>query len=107
MIQNIIKRQDINKGISEFQAANGAVLLDVRTRDEYQTGHVPGSKNIDAREISGIVSVIEDKTTPIFVYCYSGSRSGAAVTALEHMGYLNVKNIGGIRSYLGAVEKGA
>ena len=102
----ILKRNDINAGIDEFKATAGAVLLDVRTKDEYQSGHVPGSKNIDAGEIEKTVSVVSDKVTPLFVHCLSGARSGRAVSTLKNMGYTNVKNIGGISTYTGPVERG-
>ena len=44
------------------------------------------------------------KDTPLFVYCHSGARSRQAVDALRRMGYLQVKNIGGISAYTGKVE---
>ena len=43
--------------------------------------------------------------TPLYVYCYSGARSGQAAAALRRMGYTNVKNIGGIASWRGAIER--
>lgn len=100
------KREDINVGVDESKTTSGAMLLDVRTKDEYRNGHVPGSKNIDVGEIEKASSLIGDKATPLFVYCLSGARSGRAVSALKGMGYTNVKNIGGINSYNGPVEKG-
>lgn len=102
-----LKQGNINKGIEEFGATSGAVLLDVRTREEYRGGHVPGSQNIDVSEIEKAASLITDKATPLFVHCLSGARSGRAVGILKSMGYTNVKNIGGISSYKGPVEKGA
>lgn len=102
-----LKREDINKGIDEFKATTGAVLLDVRTKDEYRGGHVPGSKNIDVGEIERTASLPGDKSTPLFVHCLSGARSGRAVSVLKNMGYTNVKNIGGINAYTGPVERGA
>ncbi|MDL2225010.1 rhodanese-like domain-containing protein [Eubacteriales bacterium OttesenSCG-928-M02] len=101
-----LKREDINKGIEEFRSTEGAVLLDVRSKDEYQNGHVPGSKNIDVGEIAKASLVISDKATPLFVHCLSGARSSKAVNALKNMGYTNVKDIGGINSYTGPVERG-
>ena len=49
--------------------------------------------------------VAAEKDTPIFVYCRSGARSAQAVKALAQMGYINVKNIGGIAAYTGKVER--
>ncbi|MDL2254527.1 rhodanese-like domain-containing protein [Ruminococcaceae bacterium OttesenSCG-928-I18] len=98
-------RMDINKGVSEFRATDGAVLLDVRTKDEYRGGHVPGSRNIDVNQIEKVTALASDKATPLFVHCLSGARSGRAVNALKSMGYTNVKNIGGISAYTGPLEK--
>lgn len=104
---NFFNKQDINRGIAEYAAMDDAILLDVRTKDEYREGHVPGSKNVDVGKISAVVSMINDKNTPIFVYCLSGGRSSSAVSALKNLGYTNVKNIGGISSYTGQIERGA
>lgn len=103
---NFLKKQDINQGVAQFKAASGAVLLDVRTAEEYRGGHVPGSVNVDVDRIGEAALLIPSKSTPIFVYCYSGARSSAATDALKSMGYLDVINIGGIRSYTGPAEKG-
>ena len=100
-------KQDINKGVRDFAGMEGAVLLDVRTKDEYRNGHVPGSVNIDVGDIKKTPSIIKDQSTPLFVYCHSGSRSGMAVSTLKRMGYANVKNIGGIISYTGPIERGS
>lgn len=98
---DFLSKKDINKGVEAYNATNNAVLLDVRSREEYRDGHVPGSINIDVAEIAEASSIISDKAAPIFAYCLSGSRSGLAVSALKRMGYTNVKNIGGITSYTG------
>lgn len=103
---DFLSRKDINKGVEEFNATDNAVLLDVRSRDEYRGGHIPGSINIDVGEIAKAPSIISDKASPIFAYCLSGSRSGMAVSTLKRMGYTNVKNIGGIGSYSGPTESG-
>lgn len=103
---DFMKKQDINSGVADFAGTDGAVLLDVRTSDEYRQGHVPKSRNIDLAELHGVSKIITDKSTPIFVYCYSGARSGKAVNMLRSIGYAAVKNIGGISTYTGAIERG-
>lgn len=100
------KTQDINKGVEDFKATEGAILIDARTRNEYQSGHIPGSINIDAGEIDKAATRIPNKETPLFVYCLSGSRSSMATKVLKSMGYVDVENIGGINSYSGPIEKG-
>lgn len=100
----LLKKKDINKEILEFKGTIDAVLLDVRSKGEYQEGHISGSKNIELEKIDTVGLFIKDKTTPIFIYCYSGSRSELAMSALKNMGYTSVKNIGGISSYTGNLE---
>ena len=101
---DLFKQPDINQGVKESKTVSGAVLLDVRTPQEYSEGHVPGSRNLPLQSIDQAAGVIKDKSTPLFVYCYSGSRSSQAVSRLMKMGYQNVKNIGGMASYSGKVE---
>lgn len=95
---------DINQGVQEYHAAPGAVLLDVRTPEEYRQGHIPGSKNVPLY-VMDQVKEVADLDNPLFVYCHSGARSREAVSMLERMGYQQVKNIGGITAYKGEVER--
>ena len=96
---------DINTGVAEYETNDGAVLIDVRTAEEYRDGHIDGSVNIPLDRISSVENTVKDKSTPLYVYCLSGGRSGQAVSYLKQMGYTNVKNIGGISSYRGKVVK--
>ena len=104
-IFDLFKRADINQGVQKYQQTAGAVLLDVRTAGEYREGHIPGSKNLDVGSIRNAGAVIKDKQTPLYVYCYSGSRSYQATSALKSMGYTNVNNIGGISGWHGKIER--
>ena len=63
-----------------------------------------GSRNVDVQDIGRAAELVQDKDTPLFVYCYSGARSSRAVSALRSMGYTNVTNIGGIAGYRGQIE---
>lgn len=94
---------DINKGVEEFNSTPNAILLDVRTEEEYNEGHIPQSVNIPLHELNRILNYINNKNTPVFVHCLSGARSAQAAAALKRMGYTNIKNIGGISSYRGKV----
>lgn len=94
---------NINQGVETFRSTPGAVLLDVRTPQEYQEGHIPGSVNIPLQTLSRAANIISAKDTPIFVHCLSGSRSRQAAAQLNRMGYLNVENIGGISAWRGEV----
>ena len=102
---DFLKGTDINQGVKEYRATDGAVLLDVRTPDEYRQGHIPGSKNVPLQSLDKVTGFVNNQDTPIFAYCYSGARSAQAVSALRRMGYTNVKNIGGIAAYAGKVER--
>ena len=103
-IFDFFKQPDINQGVQEYKNAAGAVLLDVRTPQEYQEGHIPGSQNMPLQQLDKVEEVTENKDTVLYVYCHSGARSRQAVSLLKHMGYTNVHNIGGIAAYSGKVE---
>ena len=100
----IPKINDINEKVKDYQSVPGAVLLDVRTPQEYREGRIPGSKNIPLLSIRQVEDIIEDKAIPLFVYCYSGERSKKGARVLKKMGYENVENIGGIVAYRGPME---
>ena len=102
---DFLKGPDINQGVKEYSTTDGAVLLDVRTPDEYRQGHIPGSKNVPLQSIDKVTVMINNKATPIFVHCLSGARSRQTAAILQQMGYTNVKNIGGISAYAGKVER--
>ena len=102
---DFFKQPDINQGIKDYQAAPGAILLDVRTTQEYGGGHITGSKNIPLQAIDKVASVAENKDTVLYVYCQSGARSRQATSMLQGMGYTNVNNIGGIAAYSGKVAR--
>ena len=59
------KMPDIGRGVEEFRAAPGAVLLDVRSRQEFQEGHIPGSRNVPLSAIEEVAALAEDKQTPL------------------------------------------
>lgn len=102
---NFFHSPDINAGVAEYQITDGAILLDVRTAEEYRDGHIDGSINLPLNELTNIESAVKDKETPLYVHCYSGGRSGQAVSYLKKMGYVNAKNIGGINGYRGKVVR--
>ena len=95
----------MNQGVKEYKNTTGAVLLDVRTPQEYSEGHIPESKNVPLQTLDKVRTVVENKDTELFVYCYSGARSRQAAALLGQMGYTKVNNIGGISSYRGKVER--
>ncbi len=72
----------------------GAVIIDVRTRAEYQSGHIPNSQNIPLNNLSNHYSKLK-KEVPIITCCASGMRSAQAVNILKSNGYAEVYNGGG------------
>ena len=96
---DFLKQANINQGIEEYKRTAGAVLLDVRTPQEYQEGHIPESKNVPLQQLNNVVSVVKNTEIPLFVYCYSVARSRQATGLLQRMGYSKVNNIGGIATY--------
>ena len=104
-IFDFFKQPDINKGLREYAEAENAVLLDVRTPQEYREGHIPGSKNVPLQQLDKAIDAYDNKAVPLFVYCHSGARSRQAAAVLQSMGYNNVQNIGGITAYSGKVER--
>ena len=89
---------DINKGVKEYQSTTGAILVDVRERTEFASGHIAGAVN---EPLSMIPKTSLPKEVPVFLYCLRGSRSRKAAGILKKMGYTKVKSIGGINGYKG------
>ena len=103
-IFDFFKQPDINQGVQEYKNTANAVLLDVRSPQEYREGHITGSQNVPLQQLDKVEEVTENKDTVLYVYCHSGARSRQAVSLLQAMGYTNVHNIGGIAAYSGKVE---
>ena len=95
-------RPDIHDGLRRFRAERNALLLDVRTPEEYREGHIPGSRNIPLDQLERLK---ERKHNPLYVYCWSGARSAQACALLRQMGF-PAENIGGLANYSGELETG-
>ena len=81
------------------------IILDVRTREEYDEGHIPGATQISYEEIAEKAEeVLTDKDQLILVYCRSGRRSKIAAEALAELGYTNIEEFGGIIDWPYEVE---
>lgn len=101
-IFNIFNRgSQFNEGVEQARKTAGAILLDVRTKEEYKAGHVAGAVNIP---LDGLQGAKLDKGKPLFVYCLSGARSGRACSYLKQQGF-EATNIGGISNYSGELER--
>ena len=81
------------------------IILDVRTQEEYDQGHIPGAILIpDNRIDADAEKVLTDKNQLILVYCRSGRRSKLAAERLVKLGYTNIKEFGGILDWPYEVE---
>jgi phage shock protein E len=77
------------------QVKQDALILDVRTTEEFQSGHLKEAVNIPIDDLeSQIDRVTKDKSKPLWVHCQSGGRSARAKKKLEKMGYTQVKDLG-------------
>ena len=84
---------------------NGALVIDVRTSSEYESGHLPGTVNIPLGDLSErIATVCPDKGKMILLHCLSGGRSGMAVVTLKSLGYRNAHNLGSYSRAEGILE---
>lgn len=82
--------------------ASGALVLDVRTQQEWDAGHLPMAKHLPLEQVATRVDDVEEwaggKDKPIVVYCAMGGRAGRAQGALKAAGFANVVNGGGYSS---------
>jgi rhodanese-related sulfurtransferase len=75
----------------------GYIILDTRTQEEYDSGHIPGAILIPYDEVlEKAEGILTDKDQLILVYCRSGRRSKLAANDLVSLGYTNIKEFGGI-----------
>src|SRR4051812_35696636 len=77
-------------------APDGRTLIDVRERDEWDQGHIPGATHLSKGYIeTRIEDLVPDRATPITLYCAGGVRSLLAAQALKTMGYEDVVSMAG------------
>jgi len=99
------RKPNINDGLQIYNNTPGAVLVDVRTKDEFKMGRIPGSVNVPLNRLSQIEQYA-DKDTPIFLYCLNGARAERALKRLRRKGYTRAVCLGGVKGYAGGVENG-
>ena len=100
------KRISMDEAKTLMEKEEGYILLDVRTKGEYESGYIPGAINIPLSDIDEkIISFLPDKSQMILVYCRSGNRSREASDKLSKLGYSNVLEIGGINAWKGEIVK--
>ena len=91
---------------NKLNAQENFVLLDVRTQEEFDAGHIAGSILLPYDEINvKAATVLPDKEKEIVLYCRSGRRSAIAKKALVELGYKDVEDFGGINRWKGELVK--
>src|SRR5574338_1695087 len=94
-------------GSSKIKEAlrNGAVVIDVRTAYEFDSGHVPNSINIPVDRISLNITRIKDMKKPVIFCCTSGHRSGQAVAVMKKSGFHETYNGGSWENVIRLINK--
>ncbi len=88
--------EEIGAEVARRRADDGAVVIDVRERDEWEEGHIPRALHIPRGFLeSRVETAVPDRTRPVVLYCASGNRSAFAAKALEELGYENVASLVG------------
>ena len=96
MLKSLLKLLGLgNKTNFEELIKNGAIIIDVRSRGEYSSGHIKESINIPLDQLRSNLSKFKDKQQTIITCCASGMRSASAKSTLKSLGYENVYNGGG------------
>ncbi len=89
----INEKEDINYNFENIHNLDDKTIIDVRTTEEYESGHIKDSINIPLDEIE---TISLNKNEVIFVYCAGGVRSESAMNILINLGYEEVYDLGGI-----------
>ena len=104
--QNSMSNLTQNQWAEQLVAHPEAVVLDVRTEEEYESGYIPNAQNIDLRMGQGFIDALQelDKEKTYFVYCRSGARSAQACQLMDQLGFTTTYNLlGGIMEWEGEV----
>ena len=101
---NTYQQITVQEAANILQSETNYILLDVRTAQEYASGHIPGAVNLPNETItSEAIQQLPDKEQLILVYCRSGNRSKQASEKLVNLGYTNIVEFGGINDWSGEV----
>jgi len=95
------------QNVNELLKENDLLILDVRSNEEFNVGHLKGSQNIPVQSLSlKIASILDWKNKKVLVYCHSGGRSLAASQMLKKSGFTKIHNmVGGVSAWVGAGNK--
>ena len=106
MEKNTYQQISQDKAKQMMEEQEDAIVLDVREKEEYETGHIPGAVLLPLGTIDedSAALVIPKKASVVLVYCRSGRRSKQASQALAELGYTQIYEFGGINDWPYEVE---
>lgn len=82
--------------VQNMEDSSGLLLLDVRTKEEYEEGHIPGAKNIDFLSDDFLIQVEQlPKDQSVYIYCRSGNRSARAADLMRKVGFRQLYDLQG------------
>ncbi|HYV45387.1 MAG TPA: rhodanese-like domain-containing protein [Myxococcaceae bacterium] len=85
---------DVSRDEAHRLVAGGALLLDVRSPEEFKSGHIDGAVNIPVQDLEARLGEVGPRERQVVVYCHSGMRSGRAAQVLRGAGYSGVRDLG-------------
>lgn len=98
------RRVSMQEAVDMMADEAGYIILDVRTAQEFASGHIPGAMLLPNEDIgTEEIAQLPDKSQLILVYCRSGNRSKQAADKLVRLGYTNIVEFGGINSWPGEI----
>lgn len=100
-IFDFFMKESFDKALERAKNTEDSLIIDVREKDEYDFGHIPGSINIPLAKIG---SAEFEENAKLFLYCHSGARSAQGCSILKSHG-IEAENLGGIAQYRGELEK--
>jgi len=95
IVKRLLGGGKVASSIVKQKLESGAIVVDVRTPDEFRDGAYPGAKNIPLSDLGRRLAEIP-KDNPVVLYCASGARSSSAARAMKQAGYSDVINAGGL-----------
>ena len=104
--ESVIKYVSMDDIVGIMNENEDYIILDVRTVEEYNNGHIPNAICIPNETINeDVINKLPNKEQLILIYCRSGNRSKQAANKLQELGYTNLIEFGGIIDWKGEIVK--
>ncbi|MDH8677460.1 rhodanese-like domain-containing protein [Fusibacter bizertensis] len=105
-VTTVFEKIDSDRAIELMAELSDYRLVDVRTQEEFDEGHIKGAELMPLDQLESLAGdQLNDKDQVLIVYCRSGNRSGQASDLLKELGYTHVYDLGGIINWTGEIEK--